>query len=196
MTQKDFTSPPNGKSTPQGSTDNVLRQAKEAASHLVTEAKGEMSSRAASQKDLAAERLEGVAHALRGTREELDEKAPGFAPYADKAADAVEQVSQLIRSRDLGDVIHGVERFARREPALFLGGAVVLGLVAGRFLRSSPAAHAGGYEGGNREDYSSRNYESNYAQGRNDRYDDGGNTDYRPARNYGPGFEPDDSGET
>lgn len=90
MTQKDF-GPPNGKSPAMGE-GNVLREAKDVASHLMSEAKGEVTQRASSQKTRAAESLHGVADALRGTKEQLDEKAPGFGLYADRAADGRESV--------------------------------------------------------------------------------------------------------
>jgi len=44
-----------------------------------------------------------------------------------------------------------VEQFARRQPALFLGGALILGAVAARLLKASPAGGSGmqaGYTGG------------------------------------------------
>jgi hypothetical protein len=44
-------------------------------------------------------------------------------------------------------MIQEVERFARRQPALFLGGAFTLGLIAARFLKSSSeVSHSMGYE--------------------------------------------------
>jgi hypothetical protein len=176
--------PPNGKSD--RSEASVLREAKDAASHLMTEAKEEVQNRAYSQKERAAESLSGVAHALRGTKQELDEKAPGFGMVADKAADAVERVSDLIRNRDIADVVQGVERFARREPALFIGGAIALGLVAGRFLRSSPhSEYASGEfssEYGRERQFgagSEGDREGNYGSGNY------GSTDYSSGSGYG-----------
>jgi hypothetical protein len=148
MTQKDFM-PPNGESTPRAgrSEQGLLDEAKNAASHLATEAKDEVSTRASSQKERAAKSLSSVADALRGTRHELDEKAPAFGEYADKAADTVQQLSEYIRSRNVGEIIDQVERFARRESALFLGGTVALGILAGRFLRSArPSSGEGDFD--------------------------------------------------
>lgn len=144
MTQKDFM-PPNGETTRNGrSEQGLLDEAKHAASHLAHEAKDEASSRVASQKDRAAKSLSSVADALRGTRHELDDSIPAIGEYADKAADTVQQLSDYIRSKNIGEIIDTVEHFARRESALFLGGAAAVGLLAGRFLRSSRPANAGG----------------------------------------------------
>ena len=57
--------------------------------------------------------------------------------YVDQAADQVERLSEYVRERDVVQIAGDVEKFARREPALFLGGAFVLGLCAARFLKSS-----------------------------------------------------------
>ena len=46
----------------------------------------------------------------------------------------------------MDEVLDEVQNFARQQPALFLGTAVLLGLVAARFLKSStPDGMAGGH---------------------------------------------------
>ena len=149
MTQKDYV-PPNGENPARSRGEGgVLRDAKTAASHVMSEAKDELSSRASSQKDRAVRGLSTVAEALRGTKRELDDNAPGFGPLAEKAAESVDRLSDYVRTRTVGDIIDNVERFARRESAIFLGGAFALGLIAGRVLRSSPrgrGAYGGDYE--------------------------------------------------
>lgn len=164
MTQKDFM-PPNGESTRNGRSEQggLLDEAKNVASHLATEAKDEASSRVSSQKDRAAKSLSSVADALRGTKNELDDSIPAIGQYADKAADTVQQLSEYIRSKNIGEIIDTVEHFARRESALFLGGTAALGLLAGRFLRSSRPAGGGtrdyGYDRSNERGDYRNNYE-------------------------------------
>jgi hypothetical protein len=90
------------------------------------------------RKDAAVEGVRSVAEALRHTSEHLRSQQKGaLTDYVGKAADRVEQASRYLQSRTLGEVIHDAEDFGRREPALFLGGAFVAGLVSGRFLKSS-----------------------------------------------------------
>jgi hypothetical protein len=97
----------------------------------------------ASRKDVAVEGVRSVAQALRQTSEHLRSENQGPLPdFVSQAADRVEQVSSYLQSRTLGQVLGDVESFARREPALFLGGAFVGGLVGGRFLKSSAPARA------------------------------------------------------
>jgi hypothetical protein len=65
---------------------------------------------------------------------------------ADKAAEQVERFSGYLQQRDVSQIVGEVEDFARRRPAPVLGGAFVLGMIAARFLKSSPpGSGSGGY---------------------------------------------------
>jgi len=113
-------------------------QAKEAVGQVAGQAKEQVTSRLSSQKNQAAQSLGGVAHALRLTGQQLREQdQAGVTTYIDQVASQVEQFSNYIEQHDVGELVGGVERFARRQPALFLGGAFVLGLLGARFLKSS-----------------------------------------------------------
>jgi hypothetical protein len=89
------------------------------------------------QKDKAAEKIGSVAGALRAAGEPLAEIGP-LPDLAGRAADQIESIAEYVQSRTVGDIAREVERFARREPAIFLGAAFGIGLLAGRFLKSSP----------------------------------------------------------
>jgi len=128
----------------------VADQAQQAAGQAVDQARQQVSSRLAGQKDRAAEGLTSVAHALRQTSQQLREQdQQTVTGYIEGAASQVERVSNYLRQNDLGGLIDDVEHFARRQPALFLGGSFVLGLLGARFLKSSrPSTGAtGGYPG-------------------------------------------------
>jgi hypothetical protein len=117
----------------------VMDQAQDKVGEVADKVKEQASSQISSQKDRAAEGLGNVADAIRQTGEQLrkNEQAAPVAQYTDQLAQGVEMVSNYLRSRSIPDIFNEVERFARREPALFLGGALTLGLLGGRFLRSS-----------------------------------------------------------
>ena len=66
-----------------------------------------------------------------------DQDYGGVAGYVDQLADRVESASDYLKQQDVGDFIHGLERYAKREPAIFIGGAVAVGVIAARFLKSS-----------------------------------------------------------
>jgi hypothetical protein len=124
----------------------VTEQAQQAAGQVVDQARQQMSSRLAGQKERAAEGLTSVAHALRQTSQQLREQDQNTVTgYIESAASQVERVSNYLKQNDLGGLIDDVEQFARRQPALFLGGTFVLGLIGARFLKSSrPTMRAGG----------------------------------------------------
>lgn len=122
-----------------GSTVNqVTNQAKDTVGQVTGQARQQVQSRITGQKDRAAEGLTGVAQALRQTGQQLrDQDQTGFTGYIDSAAAQVERVSDYLRGKDVGELIDDVEHFARRQPALFVGGAFVLGVLGTRFLKSS-----------------------------------------------------------
>lgn len=91
------------------------------------------------QKTRATEALGSVAAALRQSSQPLrDNNQATLADYAGKAADQLEQLSTRFRQRDLTELMDDVNRFARRQPALFVGAAFAAGALAARFLKSSP----------------------------------------------------------
>jgi hypothetical protein len=90
-----------------------------------------------SQKDRAADSIKTVIDAVRQTGESLRDKNGTIAGYADSAASQLERFSTQLRDRDVSELMDEVSAFARRQPALFIGGGVALGLVAARFLKSS-----------------------------------------------------------
>jgi hypothetical protein len=93
------------------------------------------------QRSKVADGLGGVAHALRqATSARHEPVIDTVRPYVEKAADQVERVSSYVQERSIRDMAGDLQNFARREPALFLGGAFVIGLVGGRFLKASEKA--------------------------------------------------------
>lgn len=137
----------------------VGQQAKEQVRNLAEEAKRETSKVAGQagdyvsglvtrQKDQAADRLGGVAGALRDVANRLQEQDPaaGFGQYATRAADQVDRLSHYLRDRDLNTFFRDTETFARRHPDVFLGGTFLAGLLLARFLKSSSDRGYGGYD--------------------------------------------------
>lgn len=124
------------KASDSGAATALLDEAKNAAGKVVQTATEQIGRRLDSEKNKAADAIGGVADAIRSTAER--HSAPGPAgELGTRAADGIEDVADYLQSRSLRDVIGEVESFARREPAIFLGAAFALGLVGGRFLKSS-----------------------------------------------------------
>jgi len=101
-----------------------------------------------SQKDRAADGMKTVIDAVRKTGESLRENNGTIAQYVDTAAGQLERWSQGLRDRDVSELMDEVGGFARRRPALFIGGGVAIGLLAARFLKSSAADSMSSSRGG------------------------------------------------
>lgn len=90
------------------------------------------------QKNKATEGLGSVAHAVRDTTQRLrQENHDTVAQYVEQAADQIERFSSRLKDKDVGELMNDAQRLARRQPALFVGGAFAVGLLGARFLKSS-----------------------------------------------------------
>jgi hypothetical protein len=153
----------------QQKTGEAIDQAKDKAGEVVGQVREQAKSQVAGQKDRAAESLGSVAQALHQTGQQLrDQDNSTVAQYIDTAANQVDRVSGFLRERDLQDIVTEVERFARRQPAVFVGGAALLGMIGARFLRSSQdraaqMQRADYYRSG--AAYADRGYDTGYSGG-------------------------------
>jgi hypothetical protein len=97
--------------------------------------------RLSTQKDRAAEGVTTVAHAVRQTAAQLREaKREPFAKYVDSGAQQLERFSEFLRNKDAAELWRDAQAYARRRPAVFVGSAFAVGLLAARFLKSSGSA--------------------------------------------------------
>lgn len=114
------------------------REAARAAARDVTEAgKEKARSFLDEQREVAAERMHEVADALRSTARDLDDRDHTTSRLTLGAADGVDTLAQTIRQRDVKALLCDAQDFARRSPAVFVGGAVTAGFMLARFLKSS-----------------------------------------------------------
>ena len=91
-----------------------------------------------STKDRATDGLGSLAQAVRQSTQPFRENQQDtIAQYIEKAADQLDRFSSHLRQRDINDIVDDVQRFARRQPAVFIGAAFAAGVVAARFLKSS-----------------------------------------------------------
>jgi hypothetical protein len=101
------------------------------------------------QKDRATDSLGSVAQAVRQAAEPLRaNQQDAIARYVDQAADQIERLSTQLRERDVSELMADAQRLARRQPAVFIGAAFTIGLLATRFLKSSSAQAQSGWQGG------------------------------------------------
>src|SRR4051812_32321087 len=90
------------------------------------------------QKDRATEGIGSVAQAVRQSTQQLrDGQHDTIAQYVEQAASQLDKFANTLRQRDAGELMQDAQRFARRNPALFIGSAFAAGLITARFFKSS-----------------------------------------------------------
>ena len=145
--------PPGGNATDQqtGQTGNqnkdqdLLQHAKQAGGEIVNQVQQQAGTQIARQKETAANELSQVVNAVRQFGQSLSGEANGpiaryAAEYGDKAANSLERFSNYIREQDAKRLLNDVQNFGRRQPALLLGGAFLLGFAGARLIKSSMEA--------------------------------------------------------
>jgi hypothetical protein len=118
--------------------EETVDQAKQKAGELAGQAKQQAISTVDSRKSEAVHRLDGVAQALRQTSTQLqNQQDPTIARYAEAAAGQVERFSRYLDQRDINQLMSEARSLAQRQPEVFVAGALALGFLFGRFLKSS-----------------------------------------------------------
>jgi hypothetical protein len=77
--------------------------------------------------------VSGTAHSFAN---DLESKAPELARYMHRAAERAEQFAEDFRHRSPNELINVGTDYARRNPRVFFGGAIALGFLLSRFLKS------------------------------------------------------------
>jgi hypothetical protein len=121
---------------------DLLQQAKQTTNEVVNQVQQQASSQLNRQKDTAASELSTVVNAVRRFGETLNNEGDGpiarfAAQYGDKAADNLDRVARYLREQDAKRLLNDVQSFGRRQPALLIGGAFLLGFAGARIIKSS-----------------------------------------------------------
>lgn len=116
----------------------VLSQTKETATQAFGKAKENVVSQLENQKGRATDSLGGLTAALRQTGDQFKSQNVPFVPdYAEQFAGQLDRVSDYLKQNNIDQLAHDAEAFARRNPALFIGGAFLLGIGIARFIKAS-----------------------------------------------------------
>src|SRR6476659_6374481 len=127
---------------------DVKNQVVEQAKSTLQQARERAGSSLGESKDQLADQFGTVADALRRTTEHLrSEEQTRIAGFTDTLARQVDQVSNYLRNKDAAAMRNDLENVARRQPAIMIGGALVLGLIGARFLKSSERRRERGWSG-------------------------------------------------
>jgi hypothetical protein len=136
-----------------GMTEDITKAAKDNAAQLGNTAK-EFANTAADKvgeavtqrKSLGADYIGSIAQATRQAAMAFDNDLPQAAHYIRQASEQIQGVADNVREKDVRELVGDVQEFARQQPTLFFGGAVVLGFAALRFLKSTPPKQATAFD--------------------------------------------------
>jgi hypothetical protein len=131
-----------------GSSSEALKdrvsEMSDTAKDVASQASDKLKQTVEGQKHVGAEYVGKLADTMRRAAREFDRDLPFAGTYIRKAASQVEGIADKIRNGDFDDLVQGAQSFARRQPAAFLGMAMLTGFSAVRFIKSS--AHSNGNE--------------------------------------------------
>lgn len=120
-----------------GAKEGMTARARRMASDAQSKVRDEVRQNIDSERKRTAGTLDGVAQSLLSSAEHSE----GIAGrYIERAGHQVQRLSDYLEDTDVRQLMAQTERFARREPLLFLGSAFAIGLVAARYLKSSQRA--------------------------------------------------------
>ena len=124
--------------TQMGSPSTAQGDGAQAGSGIIDKARQRATAQLTEQKNKAVDGIGSVTQAVRQSTQQLrDQQHETLAQYVERAANQIDTLAQQLRNKDVGDLFNDAQRLARRQPALFIGSAFALGLIAARFLKSS-----------------------------------------------------------
>lgn len=108
-----------------------------AASALASEAQEKAKGMLQQQIGAGADYVRMISDTAHSAARELENKAPELAKMVHDAARRAEELAEDIRHRSVNDIIDQATSLARNNPRMFLGGAVAIGFLLSRFIKSS-----------------------------------------------------------
>ena len=129
-------------STAADQAKQVTQETKRQAQDLVQQGRQQLQHQARTGQQKAGQGLNDIAQQLRTMVQGGGETPTG--PAADlvaQAGDKLEELASWVSQREPGDLVVELRNFARRKPGVFLLGAAVAGVVAGRLTTGVVAAH-------------------------------------------------------
>jgi hypothetical protein len=128
-------------STAADQAKQVTQETKRQAQDLVQQGRQQLQDQARNGQQKAGQGLAEIAQQLRTMVDGGDTPSGPAADLVRQAGDKVEQFAGWLQDREPGDLVNEVRSFARRKPGVFLLGAAVAGVVAGRLTTGAVAAH-------------------------------------------------------
>ena len=118
----------------------IVAAAKETVQEFTEPLKEKAREVAQEQKDAGAQQLEILARAMEAACQAVESDVPQVAGYIRDMSGKLHRLSDEVRQQDLDQLGNTMNDFARRNPGLVFGGALLAGLALARFAKSSSPA--------------------------------------------------------
>ena len=89
------------------------------------------------QRATGADYLQNMAGLVHQTADVFEREVPQASRYIRQAAEQIDTVAEAVRTKDVREAVNDVQDFARRQPAIFFGGALLLGFAAVRMFKTN-----------------------------------------------------------
>jgi ElaB/YqjD/DUF883 family membrane-anchored ribosome-binding protein len=123
--------------TETGMKDRAISQGETLIDKAKTTAQDRVRSAVGSRKSQAVETVSGLAQSLLLAGQNLQDQQSPAARLVEQAAERLDRVAQYLETTEPDALVRRTESWARQNPALFIGGAFVVGILGARFLKSS-----------------------------------------------------------
>jgi hypothetical protein len=124
--------------TESGGVGQTGGRGEQQSSGILNQVRDKATSQLNEQKTRATDSLGNVAQAVRQSTQHLREQQyDTVAQFVERAADQIERFSNHLRERDLNQLVGEAQRFARQQPAVFIGSSFAAGMLAARFIKAS-----------------------------------------------------------
>ena len=101
-------------------------------------AKRQLHDQLTAQKIRVSESLGGIRQTFDSVGKSLEDTGqPAIAGYSRCLGSGVDRAASYLRRADIEEIAHDAQDFARKNPALIIGAAFLLGVALGRFFKSS-----------------------------------------------------------
>lgn len=118
--------------------DDIKDGLKDDAAALKNEAIEQAKSFAETHKETVADVVGGVAKAAKSAADDLEKREQSEAARMVRdVAGGLDRFADTVADNDMSQLMTKAQTFAQRQPAAFLGGAVLLGLALSRFAKST-----------------------------------------------------------
>ncbi|QEA38101.1 hypothetical protein FGL86_02795 [Pistricoccus aurantiacus] len=127
-----------GKPQTEHAKDDVKHKAQQTAGEVQDAARQQAESTFNRQTGAAAQETEKVANVFHKMADEFKNQDQAyFSRYANDLARGTDALSRRLREKNLQDLLGDVQRYGRQRPAALMGGAIAVGFLLSRFLKSS-----------------------------------------------------------